>query len=122
MQTHGIRWLALLAACSLTACASAPGQPAEPPVRVFKSQGSLQCTGGGTPVAALAQQLQAAGIEVIRADCGTDGRMRVAMCGAADGRIGIFEVAARDAAAAANLGFAPVSRLPSAQVLPCPAP
>jgi hypothetical protein len=122
MRPHGIRWLALLAACSLTACASAPGQPAEPPVRIFKSQGSLQCSGGGTPVAALAQQLQAAGVAVISSACGTDGRMRIAMCGAADGRIGIFEVAARDTAAAAALGFAPLSRLPSAQVVTCPAP
>ena len=64
-------------------------------------------------------QLAPAGVEVISSSCGTDGRMRIAMCGAADGRIGIFEVPARNADAAAALGFAPLSRLPSAQVVPC---
>ena len=119
MTTRVLHGMIVLAAFGLSACTAAPGQPSEPPVRMFKSQGSVQCSGGGTSVAALAQQLQAAGVEVISSSRGTDGRMRIAMCGAADGRIGIFEVPARNADAAAALGFAPLSRLPSAQVVPC---
>jgi hypothetical protein len=83
-------------------------------VTLYKSFGSVQCTGGGVSLEAMQQQLAAAGIQVLSASCGTDGRMYIAVCGAGDGRVGIFEVPATQAEAASALGFAPLSVLPGA--------
>lgn len=97
---------ALVATLALAACA----QPqAAQPIRVAKALGSKQCEGGGRTLAELRAELERAGVGVLRAALGTDGRMRVQMCGAPDGRLGIFEIpaAARDAAAAAGFGPLP---------------
>lgn len=88
-------------------------------VAFYKSFGSVQCTGGGVSFEAMRQQLAAAGIQVLSASCGTDGRMYIAVCGAGDGRIGIFEVPAAQAEAALALGFAPLSNLPGATTGAC---
>ncbi|MFO1274135.1 MAG: hypothetical protein U1F50_21100 [Rubrivivax sp.] len=109
----------LLFACTLlaatAACASAP--PA--PLAVFKYTGSRQCEGGGTPPERMRADLEAAGIQVLATACATDGRMRVAMCGAGDGRLVILEIAPEQAEAAAKLGFEPLAKLPSAQRAEC---
>lgn len=109
--------LTLLLAAS--ACAAPPATPLAP-LRVFKATGSLQCGDGGTPLPVMARQLGDAGVNVITSSCGRDGRMHPAVCGASDGRIAIFEVAAADAAAAAKLGFLPLAQLPDARPAPCP--
>ena len=88
-------------------------------VAFYKSFGSVQCTGGGVSFEAMQQQLTAAGIQVLSAHCGTDGRMYIAVCGAGDGRIGIFEVPEKQAEAALALGFAPLSTLPGATTGAC---
>jgi len=88
-------------------------------VTLYKSFGSVQCTGGGVSFEVMQQQLTAAGIQVLSANCGTDGRMYIAVCGAGDGRIGIFEVPATQAEAALALGFAPLSNLPGATTGAC---
>jgi hypothetical protein len=102
----------LLAATA--ACASAP-----PPMAVFKPAGSRQCEGGGTPPERLRAELEAAGVKVQATACGTDGRMHAAMCGAADGRLVIFDIDPAQADAAGKLGFQPLSKLPSAQRAEC---
>lgn len=108
----------LLLACTLlaatAACASAP-----PPLAVFKAAGSRQCEGGGTPPERLRAELEAAGVKVQAATCGTDGRMHAAMCGGADGRLVILEIDPGQAEAAAKLGFQPLSKMPSAQRAAC---
>ena len=88
-------------------------------VTLYKSFGSVQCTGGGVSFEAMQQQLAAAGIQVLSANCGTDGRMHLAVCGAGDGRIGIFEVPATQAEAALARGFAPLTTLPGATTGAC---
>jgi hypothetical protein len=104
----------LLLALATSACASAPGAT----VTVFKPLGSKQCSGGGQTVPELARALTDAGVPVLAQRCGSDGRMYPAMCGAADGRIGAFDIAASQAEAAARLGFRPLG--PDARVQPCP--
>lgn len=99
------RLLLSSAAAALLAGCAAP-QAAEP-LRVAKTLGSRQCEAGGTTLEALRTELERAGVRVARAACGSDGRMRVQRCGASDGRIGLFEIAAADREAAARLGFAP---------------
>ncbi len=104
----------LLLALAASACAAPPAAS----VTVFKALGSVQCSGGGATVPALARTLADAGVPVLASRCGSDGRMYPAMCGAADGRIAIFDIAAADAAAAAKLGFRPLG--PEAKERPCP--
>jgi hypothetical protein len=88
-------------------------------VVVFKSLGSLQCTGGGTTLSAFEGQLMAAGIQVLAAMCGNDGMVRAAVCGAPDGAIAIFEVPASQQSSAEMLSFAPLSTAPAAVITPC---
>lgn len=104
-----------LLAATLYACAAPPA-----PLRVYKPVGSRQCGDPGQPLPALARQLADAGVAVTSSRCGRDGRMYPAVCGASDGRIGIFEIAASDAAAAAKHGFQPLAQLPDARETLCP--
>ena len=104
----------------LNACASFPDAAMAPRASVYKYVGSVQCKAGGTPLSAMMRQLSDAGIPVLDVSCGTDGRMHITMCGAADGRIGIFEIAEAKLSAAAALGFGPLDSLPEASKTVCP--
>ena len=107
--------LAVLA--SLSACGG--GDDDEANNKVFKSMGSVQCSGGGVSLAALQAQLTAANVQTLSAACGTDGLAQPTVCGASDGRIGIFEISSSQASAAAAAGFTPLSTLPAAKTIPC---
>ena len=107
--------LAVLA--SLSACGG--GEDEESNSKVFKSMGSLQCSGGGVSLAALQAQLAAANVQARSAACGTEGLATSTVCGGSDGRIGIFEISPTQAGAAAAAGFMPLSTLPSAKTIPC---
>lgn len=89
-------------------------------VAVYSSFGSVQCSGGGTTLGALQQQLVARGIEVLAARCGLDGVARVALCGEPDGRIAMFDIDEAHAVVARAIGFALLSSLPNARVTDCP--
>ena len=106
-------------ALASASCVSANAPSSQTTVRVFKSMGSVQCAEGGTDLSTFARQLEEAGLKVISSACGSDGRMRAAMCGAPDGRLAIFELPSADAQLSAKLGFSPLSKLPDAQVVPC---
>ena len=113
-------FISLIALAALSGCADF-GRVAPPSgVGVYKYVGSKQCSGGGTPLATMMRQLSDAGIPAMNVNCGTDGRMYPAMCGAPDGRIGILEVPEAKVSAAAALGFAPLSGLPEASKTVCP--
>jgi hypothetical protein len=87
---------------------------------VFKSLGRRQCEAGGETPATLAAQLKSSGIEAMPAGCANDGMMYAAVCGGDDGVLGLLDIAAADAAAAAKAGFRPFSDLPDASRQPCP--
>lgn len=110
--------LTLAALASLTACGGG-GEKEEASTQVFKTMGSLQCSGGGVSLSALQAQLTAANVEVRSAACGTDGMFPPAVCGAPDSRIGIFEISPSQAEAAAAAGFKPLSTAPTAKIIPC---
>lgn len=101
----------------LTACGG--GEDEEASSKVFKSMGSLQCSGGGVSLAALQAQLTAAKVQVRSAACGTDGLATSTVCGSPDGRIGIFEISPAQAGAAAAAGFTLLSTVPTAKTIPC---
>ena len=109
--------IALSALCA--SCVSATQPPLQGTARVYKSLGGVQCADSASNLASLTRELEAAGIKIVSAGCGTDGRMRAAMCGMPDGRIAIFELAATDMQAAAKLGYAALSTLPDAKAAPC---
>ena len=105
--------------------APAPASAVAAPVAVdrlvvFKSLGRRQCEAGGETPATLAAQLKSSGIEAMPAGCANDGMMYAAVCGGGDGVLGLLDIAAADAAAAAKAGFRPFSDLPDASRQPCP--
>lgn len=86
-----------------------------PVTEVYRSLGSKQCEGGGKSAAQLRTELEAAKVRVRETTCGHDGRMHPAMCGAGDGKIAIFLIAAQDLARARAAGFVPLADLPDAR-------
>jgi len=119
LPSHHYHLIAIALSVLSASCVSANPTLTQSTVRVFKSTGSVQCADTGANLSTLTQALEAAGLKVLSASCGTDGRMRAAMCGAPDGRIAIFELAAEDVAAAVKLGYAALSTLPDAKLAPC---
>src|SRR5437899_12953435 len=75
---------------ALAACGGDTNPPAS--TMVFKSRGSVQCTGGGTPPAAMSLELTNAGIAVLPFTCGPDGLAHPAVCGSPYGALNIFEI------------------------------
>ena len=120
------RMLAPLALVVSSAACTGPATERPPPTAavdrlvVFKSLGRRQCEAGGETPATLAAQLNSSGIEATPAGCANDGMMYAAVCGGGDGVLGLLDIAAADAAAAAKAGFRPFSDLPDASRQPCP--
>ena len=111
-------------AAVLVACATAAPPSATPPTAVttldvYRTLGSKQCEGGGQSLDQLAAELTRAGVPVRAASCGRDGRMRVAMCGASDGRIGIYTIAVADLQRATRAGFDLLEHLSDARREAC---
>lgn len=119
LHPHAMSSAAIALAVATSSCVIANPTPPQTTVRVFKSAGSIQCAEGGADLTTLGRQLEDAGLKVLSSACGSDGRMRAAMCGAPDGRIAIFELSSHDAQSSAKLGFAPLSKLPDAKFVPC---
>ena len=91
----------------------------EPSVKVFKSQGSMQCTGGAIDPEVMKNELITAGIDVRSFSCGIDGLVHPALCGAPDGAINIFDIPQSMITQAQSLGFASLATLPNAQETQC---
>jgi len=108
--------LSILVTSLLAACSSGN---ASPPVEMYIPMGSVQCSGGGKTLTGLKSQLQGAGIQFTSVGCGSDGVMRIALCGAPDGRIAIFSIPSSQSPAATQLGFIPLTKLPNAIRVPC---
>ncbi len=78
-----------------------------PPVEVYRDKNSLQCDGGsGSDYLEMGQTLTDAGIHVLDAWEGSDGKDYIQVCGGADDVINIFVIYESQLAAAEALGFA----------------
>lgn len=108
---------AIVAAFAVVSCGG--GDTPVATIKVFKSLGSVQCTGGGTTLSALQEQLTGVSVSVVSSSCGNDGTPHPALCGASDGAIGIFEIPVSQQAQASSLTFASLSNLPLAYVATC---
>lgn len=100
-------WAGIL---SLTACAHSDGlnkpatEPSEKRVRIYKSDGSRQCEGGGISPEAMKKELQ--GIRVYAAEKQTlHGMMFPAVCGGQTGSINVYTIAEQDLSEAGKRGF-----------------
>ncbi len=91
----------------------------DPSIKVFKSRGSIQCTGGGIAPEVMKNELITAGIDVRSFSCGIDGLAYPAVCGAPDGVINIFDIPQGKIAQAQSLGFASLRILPNAKEMQC---
>ncbi len=116
---HAVSALSALTVLFALAACSAPAPPPGDTVQVFKSRGAVQCGARGTPPEAMRAELERAGLRVRSATCGSDGRMRAAVCGAGTDEINVFEIAASDLARAQGLGLTPLAPARDAQVVPC---
>ncbi|MDO5692616.1 MAG: hypothetical protein Q4G70_09075 [Pseudomonadota bacterium] len=103
-------WLVALSGCAVQAPAAAPA-PSEALVQVFKSRGARQCEERGTAPEAMRAELERAGVRVHAVACGSDGRLRPAVCGAGTDEINLFDIAAPDLPRVQALGFVPLSSL-----------
>lgn len=84
----------------------------ETPTKVFKYEGSKQCQqGSGVALEIMQRDLVEAGVDVICAHRGHDGRMRIQMCGADTGKMNLFVIPGEQLPKAQALGFSSVSEL-----------
>jgi hypothetical protein len=116
-----LRWTSPLI-FTLTAACATPATTAAP-VWIAQSVGTRQCEeaplnqrSGQVALAALRD----AGLVVSASACGTDGRMRPAVCGAGDGRLVLAEIPSDQLARAQALGWVPLALMRDAQRQPCP--
>ncbi len=80
----------------------------EPHTFVFKSEGSKQCDSkSGIKIEKVAESLN--GIHVFSSDTRSDGNMHMTLCGAATGRIHVFEIREAEKSAALSAGFKELS-------------
>jgi hypothetical protein len=73
-------------------------------VKVFKADGAVQCKkNSGASVEQMGLMLE--GIKVVSSEKKSDGKMRMAVCGASAGQINVYEIPAADVDKAKTLGF-----------------
>lgn len=119
-MTIRLRTSALLFFCGAVGACNA-GSPAgtATTLQVVKGDSSVQCESPGMPAEIMARQLTEAGITVLCAQKGHDGRMRAAQCGMATGQVNVFVIPAQQRAQAEQLGFQAASELPGFPEQPC---
>lgn len=105
------------------AAADGPGQrvaaSGSAPVAMAHPLGTRQCESAGPTPESVANALRDAGIGMTTFDCGHDGRMRPAVCGAPDGRLVVVDVPVAQQERAESLGWRPLASMPGAQRQPC---
>ena len=91
---------------TLMGCASGHclGTKAEKKIKIYKPDGSLQCTGGKvTSLEAMAKEL--GDIKIYSQENKSDGMMHVMMCGTPTGRVNVYEINEADFSKVSGLGF-----------------
>lgn len=86
---------------------------------LFQYAGSRQCSGGGKSIDAARRELSSAGIEVLSAQCGHDGRLYASQCGNPDGAILVVKVPSPAAGRARGMGWKSLEELPEATTRAC---
>ncbi|MDO5706573.1 MAG: hypothetical protein Q4G49_16105 [Paracoccus sp. (in: a-proteobacteria)] len=104
--------LRLIAVLTLTTTIAGCDAAAPPrgTIDVFKSYRTTQCGPTAGVYDQLERDLTAAGVTVLAGREDSDGMMRIALCGAPDGLIGVFTIPADHLAKAQAAGFQPHDR------------
>lgn len=102
--------LSLLGTALLAGCQSSPSQLPEgshQPIWVAKDLGLKQCEQVSSKEALKKTQsiLDQNQVQVLGAHCADDGMMRTQVCGAAQGKLGIYKIASFQLETAQSLGF-----------------
>ena len=91
---------------AMNTCVAASENTSDAKVSVYKPDGSLQCKKNtGISLVAMENQLINNGVQVFDKRKGSDGKMRIMLCGAKTGRINIFSIQSHDLSKAKKLGF-----------------
>lgn len=117
-RTFGLRSasVVVISLCTAVLVAFGGGKPAPvgagasvaASVWVQKPDGGAQCEPGtGRSLEEAAKELAQAGIRVLNSRKGSDGQMRIQLCGSPTGTQNTFEIPAVDVEKAKALGFAP---------------
>jgi transcription elongation factor Elf1 len=88
-------------------------------VKVYKSDGSVQCGSAGEDLNVMGMELINAGIDVVCSQKGHDGMMRTQVCGADTGNINIYEIYSVNLPDAGAIGFDSVNNLTEYQDQKC---
>ena len=99
------RFLIILMTTVIAACNAIPNTTL---ITVQKSLGTLQCQDNDNTehrFIQLSTQLKEAEIKIASAAISHDGRSRPAVCGAADGKIGLFKIPSTQLQQAQQLGY-----------------
>jgi ABC-type thiamine transport system substrate-binding protein len=91
----------------------------QPHSKVYKSDASIQCGSSGIEVDTMARELTDNGIDVVCAQKGHDGLVRITLCGEPTGNINIYTINTSNLPDAETLGFLPVSILSDYQDSNC---
>lgn len=98
---------ALVSGCAAGHCKGSKRAPVANPeahIFVYKAEGSKQCQPAtGLPIEKVAEDLGK--IQLFSQATRSDGKMHMTLCGAATGRIHIFEILESDRATALKAGF-----------------
>ncbi|MCH4248474.1 hypothetical protein [Acinetobacter populi] len=97
----------LCVGCSHLPVHSKQSNHAQQSIEVYKSLQSRQCENSGLSLSQLKQELQTAKIQVLAEREGDTGKAYIQMCGAPDGRLGVFSIDVKDLSKATTLGFKP---------------
>ena len=129
MRNHliTISWIVLVSQL-LLACGSSGNNPEDndniesSPVmltKVFKYDNTIQCEDQGIPLEVMQQELTTANVNVVCAQKGNDGLVRITVCGTATGNINIYEIPKSQLEIAESLEFIPVETLSEYGDTPC---
>lgn len=89
-------------------------------VQVFKHDSSVQCEkSSGIKLSKMKEELANAGIEVKCSFKGSDGMMRIQMCGGPTGKLNVYKIPADKLTSAVDLGFKSVKSLKGFKAKPC---
>lgn len=101
---------ALLISSLMLACGGGSSNN-DKPVKIFKSDGSVQCEEEHIELAVMRQELVTAGVDVICSQSGHTGNAYDSVCGGETGNIHIFSIHRANIVDAKKLGFEPVATL-----------
>ena len=129
MRNHliTISWIVLVSQLFI-ACGSSGNNPenndnieSQPVMltKVFKYDNSIQCEDQGIPLEVMQQELTAANVNVVCAQKGNDGLVRITACGTTTGNLNIYEIAKSHLEIAESLEFMPVETLSEYGDTPC---